>query len=78
MDNIRKNPRKERRSLLAALVVLMLATTPTAVAAQTTADQVKDRESLKAFVVHAKRYLESLTDFNDVMAFRDTCRERPT
>ena len=61
-----------------ALLVLVLAAAPTGVAAQTTADQVKDRESLKAFVVDAKRYLEGLTDFNDVMAFRDDCRQHPT
>ena len=78
MDNIRKSSRNEHRGLIAALAVLALAGAPVGVAAQTTADQVKDRETLKAFVVHAKQYLEGLTDFNDVMAFRDDCREHPT
>ena len=76
--NIRKNPRKERRSLFAALLVLLLAAAPTAVAAKMTADKVNDKESLKAFVVDAKRHIESLTDYNDVIALRETLRERPT
>ena len=78
MANIRKNFRKERRSRFAALLVLLLAATPTAVAAKTTADKVNDRESLKAFVIEAKRHIESLTNYNDVIALRETLRERPT
>lgn len=76
--DIRKNFRKERRSRFAALLVLLLAATPTAVAAKTTADKVNDRESLKAFVIDAKRHIESLTNYNDVIALRETLRERPT
>ena len=76
--NIRKNPRKERRSLFVALLALLLAAAPTAVAAKVTADKVNDKESLKAFVVDAKRHIESLTDYNDVIALRETLRERPT
>ncbi len=78
MADIRKNFRKERRSRFAALLVLLLAATPTAVAAKTTADKVNDRESLKAFVIDAKRHIESLTNYNDVIALRETLRERPT
>lgn len=43
-----------------------------------TADKVNDKESLKAFVIDAKRHIESLTDYNDVIALRETLRERPT
>ena len=63
------------RIRLAALCVLLLAAAPAA--AQTAADQVKDRESLKAFVLDAKRYLENLTDYNDVIAMRETLRQQP-
>ena len=65
-------------SVFIALLVLLLAAAPTSVAAQTTANQVKDRKSLKAFVIDAKRHIESLTDYNDVIALRETLRERPT
>ena len=75
--NIRKNSRKDRRSLFAGLLVLLLAAAPAAVSAQTTADRVKDKESLKAFVLDAKRYLENLTDYNDVIATRTTLRQQP-
>ena len=75
--NIRKNSAKDRRSLFATLLVLLLAAAPAAVSAQTTADQVKDRESLKAFVLDAKRYLENLTDYNDVIATREVLRQPP-
>ena len=78
MADIRKNFRKERRSRFAALLVLLLAAAPTAVAAKTTADKVSDQESLKAFVIDAKRHIESLTNYNDVIALRETLRERPT
>ena len=63
------------RIRLAALSVLLLAAAPAA--AQTAADQVTDRESLKAFVLDAKRYLENLTDYNDVIAMRETLRQQP-
>ena len=72
MANIRKN----WRSLFAAPLVLLLAAAPAPVSAQTTADQVKDRESLKAFVLGAKRYIESITDYNELMGIRATLRER--
>ncbi len=75
--NIRRNSREDRRSLFAALLVFLLAAAPAAVSAQTTADQVKDRESLKAFVLDAKRYLENLTDYNDVIATREVLRQVP-
>ena len=65
------------RIRLAALLALVLAAAPAAVAAQTTADQVTDRESLKAFVLDAKRYLENLRDYNDVIAMRETLRQGP-
>ncbi|MCY4557745.1 MAG: cache domain-containing protein, partial [Chloroflexi bacterium] len=72
MTNIRKN----WRSLFAAPLVLLLAAVPAPVSAQTTADQVKDRESLKAFVLDAKRYIESITDYNELMGIRATLQER--
>jgi len=72
MANIRKN----WRSLFAALLVLLLAAAPAPVSAQTTADQVTDRESLKAFVLGAKRYIESITDYNELMGIRATLQER--
>ena len=65
------------RIRLVALLALVLAAAPAAVAAQTTADQVKDRESLKAFVLDAKQYLENLRDYNDVIATRETLRQQP-
>ncbi len=74
MANIRKN----WRNLFAAPLVLLLVAAPTAVAAKMTADKVTDKESLKAFVIDAKRHIESLTDYNDVIALRETLRERPT
>ena len=64
------------RIRLAALLMFVLAAAPAAVSAQTTADWVKDKESLKAFVIDAKRHIESLTDYNDVIALRETVRER--
>ena len=72
MANIRKN----WRSLFAAPLVLLLAAAPAPVSAQTTADQVKDRESLKAFVLGGKRYIESITDYNELMGIRATLQER--
>ncbi|MCY3879998.1 MAG: cache domain-containing protein [Rhodobacteraceae bacterium] len=63
--------------MFSVLLVLLLAVAPVAVAVQTTADQVKDRESLKAFVLDAKQYLENLRDYNDVIATRETLREQP-
>ncbi len=65
------------RIYLSALLALVLATVPGVVMAQTTADQVKDRESLKAFVLDAKQYLENLQDYNDVIATRETLRQEP-
>ncbi len=65
------------RIRLAALLAFMLAVAPAAVAAQTAADQVKDRESLKAFVLDGKRYIEGLRDYNNVAALRDTLRQKP-
>ncbi len=65
------------RIRLAALSVLVLAAAPAAVSAQTTAGQVKDKDSLKAFVLDAKRHIEGLKDFNDVFALRETLRETP-
>ena len=65
------------RICLAALLVFALAGAPVSGATQTTADQVKDRESLKAFVLDAKHYLESLRDYNDVIATRETLRQQP-
>ena len=77
LANIRENSHKERRGLFAALLVLFLAAAPPAVAAKMTADKVNDKESLKALVIDAKRHIESLTDYNDVMALRETLREQP-
>ena len=65
------------RIFLAVLLALVLAAAHGAVTAQTTANQVKDRESLKAFVLDGKRYLESLRDYNDVIASRETLRQQP-
>ena len=70
--------RNERRSLnLSTALLLTVLGATSGAAAQTTAEQVKDRESLKAFVVHAKRHIEGLTDYNDVIALRETLREQP-
>ena len=74
--DIRKNSCNDRGSLFAALLVLLLAAAPAPVSAQTTADQVKDRESLKAFVLDAKRYIESITDYNELVGIRATLQER--
>lgn len=64
------------RIRLAALLTLVLAAAPDVVAAQTTADQVKDRESLKAFVLDAKRHIESITDYNEILALRTVLLEK--
>ena len=72
MANIRKN----WRSLFAAPLVLLLAAAPAPASAQTTADQVKDKESLRAFVLDAKRYIESITDYNELMGIRATLQEK--
>ncbi len=76
--DFRNDVRRVRRPLFAAVAVLLLAVAPTAMVAKTTADMVTDKESLKAFVMDARRYVESLTDYNDVIALRETLREQPT
>ena len=63
------------RTILATAALALMLGAP--VAAQTTADMVKDRESLRDFVTDAKRHIESLRDYNDVIALRETLRERP-
>lgn len=67
-----------RIRLFAFPLVLLLPVGSTSMAAEMAADKVNDRESLKAFVIHAKRHIEGLKDYNDVIALRETLRERPT
>ena len=75
--DFRNDARRVRRRLFASVAVLLLAVAPTTTGAQTTADRVAGKETLKAFVVDARRHIESLTDYNDVIALRETLRERP-
>lgn len=63
-------------AIAAPLLLLVLA--PAATVAQTTADSVSDKESLKAFVMDAKRYIESIKNYNEFLGLRDTLRERGT
>ena len=76
--NARKDFRGVQRSLFAALPVLLLALAPAAVTAQTTADRVNDKGSLKAFVLDARRYIGNITNFNELAGLRDTLRKRGT
>ena len=71
-------PRQPKQPLLAALVALLLAIASPAIAENITADRVADRESLKAFVLHAKGLFESITDYNELLRFRHTLQERGT
>ncbi len=57
---------------LAALALVMLASG--AAKAQTTADQVVDNETLKAFVEGAKAEIEAITDVNEGAKLRDRLR----
>ena len=57
---------------LAVLALVMLASG--AAWARTTADQVVDNESLRAFVEGAKAYIESITDINEGARLRETLR----
>ena len=57
---------------LAVLALVMLASG--AAWARTTADQVVDDESLRAFVEGAKAYIESITDINEGAMLRNTLR----
>ena len=76
--DFRIDVRRIRWRLFAAAAVLLLASTPTAIAAKTTADMVTDKESLKAFVMDARRHVESITDYNGIIALRETLREQQT
>ena len=51
------------RMVIAILALVIFAST--AANARTTAGQVTDRESLKAFVESAKEYIEAITDINE-------------
>ena len=57
---------------LAVLALVMLASG--AAKAQTTADQVVDNETLKAFVEGAKAEIEAITDINEGAKLRDRLR----
>ena len=57
---------------LAVLALVMLASGPAK--AQTTADQVVDNETLKAFVEGAKAEIEAITDVNEGAKLRDRLR----
>ena len=59
-------------------LVLLFAAAPTATVGQTTAESVVDKPTLKMFVEDAKAHIEGLTDYNDVIALRETVREQPT
>lgn len=70
--------RNVQRSLVAALSILLFAGAAIpAMAERMTADKVHDKESLKAFVLDTKRYVENLLDYNDVIALRETLRQQP-
>ena len=63
---------KEAAPVLAVLALVMLASG--AARAQTTADQVVDSETLKAFVEGAKAEIEAITDVNEGAKLRDRLR----
>ena len=56
-----------------AVLALILLASPAA-KAQTTADQVVDNETLKAFVEEAKAYIEAITDVNEGARLREILR----
>ena len=65
-------------SAAVGLVLLLLAAAPAATVAQTTADSVVGKPTLKMFVEDAKRHIESITNYNEFLGLRETLRERGT
>ena len=59
---------------IAAAVLALGIFASTAVQARTTAGEVTDRESLKAFVEGAKEHIEAITDMNEGAMLRETLR----
>ncbi len=62
------------RMVIAILALGVVASTVTVADARTTAGQVTDRASLKAFVDSAKEYIEAITDINEGAKLRETLR----